>query len=272
MSLPWILQVMSSIDRLEQVQAGLKKQDAWFPCFDAKHNIDLLFKQSIYASYLKISREKASNLLENLERICSDAYKEGEENAELSDLEAWEIRNGRTQFREVFLSELSVLPSFLVMGKEGYDTNTLIDEGYKLFPSAALTKCPEAEMDMKEAGKALAFELATACGFHIFRATEAVLKCYWDHISGGQARPKLETIGSYATELENNKLGDQKIWETLKQLATLHRNPVIHPRAVLTVEEAIDILGIARSVMSAMLRVMPDILPTTSNPASPDGK
>ena len=170
----------------------------------------------------------------------------------------WSIHHDREQFKSVFFAELSVLPAFLATGKEGYDVNTLIDEGQKLFPALTISKCPEAESDMREAGKALAFELATSCGFHIFRVTESVFKRYWDHVSGGDDRSNF-TIGYYAKELENKNLGDKKIWETLKQLASLHRNPLIHPEVNLTVEEAIDTLGIARSVIAAMLRVMPDI-------------
>lgn len=160
------------------------------------------------------------------------------------------------------------MPSFLVLGKESYDTNSLIDEGFRLFPSALTDKAPEALLDAMEAGRALAFELATACGFHIFRVTEAVLKRYWDHESGGITRPKLETIGNYAAEMDNKGYGDQKVREALKQMAKLHRNPLIHPEVILTVDEAVETLGIARSVIGAMLRALPDVQPTTSSPVT----
>ena len=256
MSLPWILEVMASIDSLTSLRAGMRKKDALWQCTDVKQRLQTLFDQSIYASYLKISRERAAALRGALDGIYNNTDGEGDQ---LSTFDEWHIRRNRDDFRNVFFAELSVLPSFLVMGKESYDTNTLIDGGYKLFPPATLQKCPEAAIDMSEAGKALAFELATACGFHVFRVTEAVLKRYWDHVSDGKERPKLETIGSYVLELEKKKLGDEKIREALKQLASLHRNPIIHPQVILTVEEAIGTLGIARSVIGAMLREMPDV-------------
>ena len=252
-SLPWILEVVASIDGLAEVKTNMNKTAAQFLCRSAEIGVQITFEQSIYAPYLKSSREKATNLIEILKRISAD----NEET--LTSHDVWSIHHSREQFKSVFFAELSVLPAFLVTGKEGYDVNTLIDEGQKLFPALTLSKCPEADKDMREAGKALAFELATSCGFHIFRVTESVLKRYWDHVSDGKDRPNLQTIGSYAKELESKKLGDKKIWEALKQLASLHRNPLIHPKAILTVEEAIDTLGIARSVIAAMLRVMPDI-------------
>ena len=260
-SLPWMLQVMSSIDRLHQITAGQTRQEISYLCFDAGQNLTLIFDESIYRTYLNISRERASTLKTSLTEMRP---LNAEDSRQVSELEEWMIKYHSNQFREVFLAELNILPSFLVMEKEGYDIDILIHDGSKLFPPSILQKCPESAPDMNEASKALAFELPTACGFHVFRVTEAVLKRYWDHVSSGKDRSKLHSIGSYAKELEKQNYGEKKIWEALKQLADLHRNPVIHPEAILDVEEAIETLGIARSVIGAMLRVMPEIQLTTT--------
>lgn len=174
----------------------------------------------------------------------------------------------RDQFKTVFLSELSGLPLFLVTEKESYDVNTLIDDGERLFPPSLRMKAPDAIADAREVGKALAFELGTACGFHTFRVTEVVLKRYYDSVAGGRPRPNLETIGSFAREMVEHKLGDDKIAHSLKQLAKLHRNPLIHPEVILDVSEAIETLGIARSVIGAMLKSLPDVPATTTNAAA----
>ena len=71
-------------------------------------------------------------------------------------------------------------------------------------------------------------------------------------------------------EIESSKLGDEKVREALKQLANLHRNPLIHPQVTLTVEEVIGTLGIARSVIGAMLTVMPDVPPETADHGASD--
>ena len=252
---------MASVDRLEKITTGQKVGDIWRLCFDAKQNVETIFENSVYSPHLKISRDRASHLKTSLNAMSPSSV---DQHREVSDLDAWMIKFHGHQFKEVFMAELNILPSFLAFGKEGYDINVLIDDGRKLFPPSTLSKCPEANFDMQEAGKALAFELATACGFHIFRVTEAVLKRYWEHISGGQEHPSSPGIGAYARELKNKNLGDEKIWEALSQLAKLYRNPLIHPDAILTVEEAIETLGIARSAMGAMLRMLPDIEPTTT--------
>ena len=265
-SLPWILHVMASVDRLQQITTGQKVQDIWYLCFDAEQNVEAIFDNSVYSPHLKISRERASFLKTALNAMSPSST---DQQRDVTDLDAWMIKFHGSRFKEVFMAELNILPSFLAIEKEGYDINALIDEGHKLFPPSTRNKCPEANWDMQEAGKALAFELATACGFHVFRVTEAVLKRYWEHISKGQKHPNSPGIGTYARELKEKNLGDEKIWEALSQLAKLHRNPLIHPEAILTVEEAIETLGIARSAMGAMLRVLPDIAPTTAALTAP---
>lgn len=158
------------------------------------------------------------------------------------------------------------MPAYLVARKESYDVELLVDFGTALFPPALLQKAPETERDAIQVGKALAFEVATGCGFHVFRVMEAVVKRYWDEVSSGAKRPKLQTLGNYAAEMEKRNIGDEKVVESVKQMTRLHRNPIIHPDVILTVEEAIGIVGMARSVIGAMLAVLPDVPPTTGAP------
>jgi hypothetical protein len=129
-------------------------------------------------------------------------------------------------------------------------------------------KAPEALFDAMEAGKALAYELATACGFQAFRATESVLKRYYGQMTGKPASPKVRNIGVYINCMRQAKVGDERILSIMKQMADLHRNPLIHPEAVLTMDEAVTILGIARSAITAMLAELPIIPPTTATHAA----
>ena len=130
-----------------------------------------------------------------------------------------------------------------------------------------LAKVPEAEKDAKEAGKALAFELGTACGFHTFRVVECVLRRYWDFVSQNKKRPVPQTLGLFATQLQQCSLGEERVWDCLRNMAKLHRNPIIHPEVILSFQEAIGILGIARSAIGVMLDSLPDAPGVTSAPA-----
>lgn len=257
--------VVDAIEQLSKVAGDKPLKDSWFILYNAKNQIEAVFGNSPYSTHLRVSRELGGDLHKSIVDIIGDGSN-NERN--VLEYETWLLKFRRDAFKPVFLSEISTLPLFLVMEKEGYDINLLIDDGKKLFPATLVAKAPEAVRDAMEVGKAIAFELPTAAGFHIFRVVEAVLKRYWDHISGKKDRPKLETIGTYAAALEDNKFGDAKVWESLKQLGKLHRNPLIHPEVILDVGEEIEILGISRSVVGAMLKVMPEI-PTTTTTALP---
>ncbi len=90
----------------------------------------------------------------------------------VSDEHLWQVDYRRQQFRTVFFAELGTLPSYFVLPKAPYDTNLLLEGGEALMPPELASKVPEAVFDVKEAGKALAYELGTSCGFHMFRVLE----------------------------------------------------------------------------------------------------
>jgi hypothetical protein len=75
-------------------------------------------------------------------------------------------------------------------------------------------------------------------------------------------------IGVYLNAMKQARKGDEKILASLKQMTDLHRNPLIHPEVILTPEEAIATLGIARSAIAAMLVVLP-VPPPTTKPSPP---
>lgn len=170
----------------------------------------------------------------------------------------------RDQFRTALLAELGVLPTYFVSQKEGFDTLTLLDNGPALFPLSLKAKAPEAVFDAAETGKALAFELATAVGFHVFRALEAVLRRYYTEVSKGAPAPKVRSIGVYVRAMQKLKVGDPKILAALDQIKDLHRNPLVHPEAVLNMDAAVALVGIARSAIGAMLNELPELPLTTS--------
>jgi hypothetical protein len=262
-SIPYVLETVGALDKLEGLRAAATAESMWFEMFDARSKIQTLLSGSVYTPYLRISRDKGDLLVGALAKILD---RPGDWDKPVDPADAYWIGIRVEQFRLVFLSEMSTLPLFLVQKKENFDVPLLIDQGTGLFPASMTVKVPESAADAMQAGKALAFELGTACGFHVFRVMECVLRRYWDQVSGGKPLPKPPTIGKLAADMENKKFGDTKILESLKQLAKLHRNPCIHPDVILSVEEAIGTIGITRSIIGAMLAVLPDVPTTTASP------
>ena len=260
-SLPWLIEALSAIDNPDKIRDGQKLLDLRYDLFNAQRQLDNVYMSSIYGSALRSSRDQAQKMRNTIDEILGrdDEYV-------FSDLQLWTLKHAKEQFKTVFMAEISVFPAYFVTQKGTHDTLLLIDEGNKLFPPKLLSKVPETKFDADEVGKALAYELGTACGFHAFRVTEAVVKRYWDLVSNGKKRPRLETLGNYAAEMDKRGFGDTKVIESMKQMTKLHRNPIAHPEYILSVEEALGIVGMAHSLIGAMLNVLPDIPTTTVAP------
>jgi hypothetical protein len=163
-SLPWIFDVVKAIDALSAVNVGSQRSLHVWTLLNAKKQLEALFSESIYSQYLRISRQKAGELHTCIEQMSAP---NDDPNATVDEVNAWWLQHNKDHFQSVFISEISTLPSYLVGGKEGYDTDTLLNEGTKLFPKSLAIKAPEAVQDAMLTGRALAFELATACGFHV---------------------------------------------------------------------------------------------------------
>lgn len=263
-AMPWIIDATAKFDQLQGVSESMAKTELYIHFSMAKTALDQLYVDSIYRSYLRVSSQKAHELAQSLQSL-TDALNEDWE----TEIEAWRIAAIRSEaqtFQQILTSELGTLPSFLVLPKGSFDVGFLTEQGEAMFPPDTAEKVPGTLADMKQAAKALAYELPTASGFHIFRVLEAVLRAYWDQVTDDKAHPNSKTIGMYAEGLRKGQHGDVKIWEALKQVKDLHRNPLAHPEVILSTEEAIGIVGIAYSVISEMLRSMPEAPSTTANP------
>ena len=260
LSLSWIVERLTELRTLAEVKSGASGPKIWFTLMNAKEALNSLTAASIYSSHIRISRNKAADLAATLDDVLnkiSDIH-----NFEISDFDIWKVGNQREQLETVLMSELAVLPIYLVSAKDAFDLEKIIDSGSNLFPPSMLLKVPETGKDALESGRSLAFELDTACGFHTFRVLEAVVRRYWDVVSLGKTRPEPQTLGTMAGHLEKCNLGDVKVIESLKQMTKLHRNPISHPDVTLSSDEAVAILGMARSVITPMLLSLPDALPT----------
>jgi hypothetical protein len=264
-SLPYLFDLSDSLEPLGKLpEQPAPYKDVWLSLVIAEGTLQTLMTGSLFAGYLRSSRPLAEQLLNALRAQTSKPDMERQLNA----YELWSIKNTYGQFKTVLLAELGSFNSYFVTQKGAFDMFSLLAAGEAIFPSDLASKVPEALADAREAAKALAYEVPTACGFHTFRVTESVLRRYYSHVTGGSAPPKVRNIGVYLNALKQATKGDEKIRAALRQMTDLHRNPLIHPEVILTTEEAIATLGIARSAITAMLAVLPVQPPTTSTPVA----
>jgi len=226
----------------------------------AHSTLEQLLVSSVFSSNLRSSRQLGATLAEKLKK---ESAAEADWNAELS-YAANIIVQQYGQFKTAFIAEIGTFPSYFMNQKGSFDTLTLLDEPWRLFPSDLWSKVPEARFDVIEAGKSLCYEVPTACGMHVFRAVECVLRRYYTEVTEGKAAPKVRNIAVYINAMRQAKKGDEKVLGVLDHLSKLHRNPLMHPDAALTLDEAIAIIGMAHSAITAMLRHLPAPPPTTT--------
>ena len=264
-SLPYVYGLAEALEPLDDSLREAKKfGDIVTKLWAASRALDTLTQDSPFAASLRSSQELAEKLKEKIAEF--EAEHKWSDTLEFKDTIS--VYSAFKEYKVALLAEIGVFPSYYVTQKSGYDMLTLLDNGEMIFPASLVAKLPDALFDAREAARALAFEMPTACGFHIFRATETVLRKYYDEITGTKSKIKTRSIGVYLNSMKQKGVGDDNIVSALKQMTELHRNPIIHPETVLIVDEAISILGIAQSAISAMLAALPTPLPTTAAPGA----
>jgi len=169
-------------------------------------------------------------------------------------------------FQATLQAELGQAGTFFVSPKGAYSTLALVENGELLLPESTrnlLTK--EAIDDMRNGARCMAFELPTAAAFHFLRAVEAALHQHYDALSNGAPRPARGAMGIYINEIIALN-AQQELVAVLKQIKDLHRNPIMHPDAVVTMEEVQIIVGIAQSAIFALMKIVTKSAPAPASP------
>jgi hypothetical protein len=266
LSLAYFYTLGDALAPLPGLKAGSVVRDVWAQLYRAQTELLTLLSTPWLAPAVKAATAHGLALHSAIETITNRT----DFDAEVGFAQASAVTGALTNFDMVVRSELYIADAYFVTRKAAYDTGVLVSNAEQQFPAALGLKVPEAIVDVREAGKCLAFELSTASGFHILRATESVVREYWTAVSGGKPHPRVKTIGTYAKRMREESCGSAKAISTLEQIASLHRNPLIHPEETLAPDEAVSLFGICQSAVSAMLKQIPDRPPVTalSSPAS----
>jgi hypothetical protein len=148
-----------------------------------------------------------------------------------------------------------VLDTYFVSKKGAYSTADLIEHAHHHIPEPTRKKLPEqTKADFDQAGKCIAFDLATAAAFHLLRGTEAVLRQYYDNVVPGakQAPAKMRNWGVYIKLLTEHK-AEAKVTSLLTHLKDAYRNPVLHPEENYTDERIQVLFGVCVSAIVMMV-------------------
>jgi hypothetical protein len=162
--------------------------------------------------------------------------------------------NKAKEFETILLAELQTLGTYHVTQKGIYSTAGLVDNTENMLPDSIRLKVEQNVVDeLRQSGRCLAFDVPTASGFHILRATEIVLHEYYLDVRKPENKERLENWGAYIASLQ--KSNDPNVKETvalLQQIKDNDRNLIMHPERILSSDDAFILFEIAKSAIMAM--------------------
>lgn len=178
-----------------------------------------------------------------------------------------EILKAILKFNHVFDSELGTKDVLVVQEVGIYSSSALLTRAHRHLDAGvvvALNKlAPSATRDYGLAGRALAFDLNSACGFHALRAVEAVARAYHMVVKERDAvienQPLSAVINEFRDHMKSSK-GDRKMdqqlslnVELLSKIDRIYRCPIMHPEMTLDGKKAKEVFDLSASVIASMV-------------------
>jgi len=186
-----------------------------------------------------------------IEVDISEAAKHLEEKGNVGEDNERLLDKSLDEFEHAFAHQRYYLRVFGVEQLRAYMMPILVDGADEAFHPDALKALPEdIRRDIKEAGRALAFELPTAAGIHTIRAFEKVLRRFYKIATGEEAGHT--DIKTLLDKMKKQAKADEKTLAVLDQIRHLHRNPLAH-EVFLDTNEAVELFDIAKSAITAMV-------------------
>jgi hypothetical protein len=148
------------------------------------------------------------------------------------------FHHSKDEFEAAFERESRNLDVFTVMQKGIYDTRALMTTPEKELPERLRKFLPPQTIeDLKQAGRCLAFEIPTACAFHICRGTEALMLSYYGTLAG---HPWQLTKKDWKIYIEQLRVegAPKSITVRLDEIRDMDRNAYTHPEKTVSLDEA----------------------------------
>lgn len=158
-------------------------------------------------------------------------------------------------------AELQTLATYNITQKGIYSTTDLVERAERILPEQVLGRIGRmAAGEVRESGKCLALDCATASAFHMMRATEEVMHRYYVSVCKPKPAKRLENWGAYIAALNKSSKPEVKeIVAMVQQIKDRHRNLIMHPEIVLTIDEAFTLFEIAQGAIIAMADNLPAV-------------
>ena len=160
----------------------------------------------------------------------------------------------KDQFEQGFDRDHRRLHVYIVTRKALFDNAALLESPEDAFPDHLRPLLPvQALEDFREAARCLAFELPTACAFHVCRGTEALILRYYETLANNSWTKSQRDWGRYDDEL--SKLGaPPAVVMRLEEIRKMDRNSYTHPEKNVTAEESPFLFTLCMNVSFQILQ------------------
>jgi hypothetical protein len=213
------------------------------------------------------SKHAASDLANTIENwISTNIWPDGKFSAEHfeKDFSNWEyggIPKKIESFRSVFEAESHDVDVYSVGQIAIYKTQALVANGSHVIASEYREEMSaEALKEFDDAGRCLAFDLPTACGFHALRGTELVMD---EYLRSFGVTKKMKSWNDYILAFQKlrestdaNQKPSEKVSAMLDRMRSLDRNPLMHPREMLDGVGANHVFSLAAITVVEMIKDM----------------
>lgn len=199
-----------------------------------------------YGDSLKDSRASAQSLLGRMSTIFD--LPQSDWKRPITQDEYVSLSRGKDEFEKNFEREYKNIDVFTVTPKGIYNTRLLMERPEAQFPDKVRPILPgQLIYDLKQAGRCLAFDIPTACAFHVCRGTEALMLAYYKVLAGHDWNFKKKDWKIYIEQLVVEGT-PKKITSRLEEIRDLDRNTYIHPDINVSLEEAQVLFGLCSGV------------------------
>lgn len=165
------------------------------------------------------------------------------------------LKSSIQDLESVLSNDMPGVSTYVVSQKGIYKTDALIAHADQHFTEDIRKLIPEqGKKDLLESGKCLAFELPTACAFHLWRVVETVMSAYYEKLTKSTfKKDNVNRNWSEYIKALNAKGANESITIYLDHIRDKYRNPQTHPEAMLEVNEALALFGVATSAIHQMI-------------------
>ncbi len=239
----------------------------WWPLWNAR---EALTNLKHHAVAVHISPAVVDRVVGAISEIVPDNFAEamrqaGESGGAPETLGAgvYELSEALKAFESVLAAACRALDTYAVSQKRGYSIPALVDRADTMLPPETTAHLHAgALLDIRTAGRCLAFNTPTAAGFHILRATERVMAMYYEHLTARRLPKRNRDWLLYLRNLAEVSSADKKIHGALDHIWGNYGNPISHPEETLTEGQAIMLFGLCLSVIEMMAEVLRTLPPS----------